>query len=148
MNPVVRQVAPITHRRKYLTPVILPDGKCVIFGGSEKGLGIPVYIPEMFDPVRETWELLPAASVSRVYHQVSLLLPDGRVWTAGSTLTGNDQLRTEFFSPSYLLQGIRPVISGAPNVGGYGDLISIPTADAASISSVSLLRLMSCTASL
>ena len=145
-NPVVRQGTAITYRRKYLAPVTLPNGKCVVFGGSEKGLTLPVYIPEMFDPVTETWEVLPPASAVRVYHQVSLLLPDGRVWTAGSTLNGNvDQLKTEFFSPSYLFQGPRPVISGAPNVEAYGGMISIPTPDAPNISSVSLVRLMSCT---
>ena len=84
-NPVVRQIAPITYRRKMQAPVILPNGKCVIFGGSERNNTIPVRIPEIFDPVTETWQALPSASVNRVYHQVSLLLPDGRVWTAGST---------------------------------------------------------------
>ena len=55
------------------------------------------------------------------------------------------EMRTEIFSPSYLFQGPRPVISGSPNVGDYGGTISIPTPDAPSISSVSLVRLMSCT---
>ena len=89
---------------------------------------MPVYIPEIFDPITETWQALPAASVPRVYHQVSLLLPDGRVWTAGSTATaGSQELRTEFFSPPYLFLGPRPVISGSPNVGSYGSTITIPT---------------------
>ena len=145
-NPVDRQVAPMSNRRLETAPVILPDGKCVIFGGSEKGNTIPVHVPEMFDPVSETWQSLPAASVDRVYHQVSLLLPDGRVWTAGSTIrSGTEELRTEIFSPSYLFQGSRPVISGSPNVPDYGGTINIPTPDASNISSVSLVRLMSST---
>ena len=127
-------------------PVILPNGKCVIFGGSEKGNNIPVRIPEMFDPVTETWESLPSATVNRVYHQVSLLLPDGRVWTAGSTAaSGLEENRTEIFSPSYLFQGPRPTILAMPNVGAYGGTINILTPDAANISSVSLVRLMSAT---
>jgi hypothetical protein len=145
-NPVVRQGAETTYGRRFLAPVILPNGKCIILGGSEKGLSIPVYTPEMFDPVTETWETLPAASVARLYHQVSLLLPDGRVWTAGSQPgAGVSELRTELFSPSYLFQGPRPVISGLPNVGDYGGTISIPTPDALTVNSVSLVRLMSCT---
>ena len=145
-NPVLRQVASIAHRRRELAPIILPNGKCVVFGGSEKGNTIPVRIPEAFDPVTETWQDYPAASVDRVYHQVSLLLPDGRVWTAGSTIRSNtEELRTEFFSPSYLFNGPRPVISGSPNVGGYGGTINISTPNASNISSVSLVRLMSCT---
>jgi fibronectin type 3 domain-containing protein len=143
--PVDRQVAPITYRRKMAAPVILPDGKCVVFGGSEKGNTIPVRIPEMFDPVTETWQALPSATVNRVYHQVSLLLPDGRVWTAGSTVaSGVEELRTEIFSPAYMFQ-TRPTIIAMPNVGGYGGTINILTPDAANINSVSLVRLMSCT---
>ena len=89
---------------------------------------------------------IPLPSVDRVYHQVSLLLPDGRVWTAGSTIRSNaEELRTEFFSPSYLFNGPRPAISGSPNVGGYGGTINISTPNASNISSVSLVRLMSCT---
>ena len=85
-NPVVRQVSSITHGRRYLSPIILPNGKLVIFGGTALGNNTnPVYIPEMFDPVTETWQSLPAASVPRVYHQTSVLLADGRVWTAGGT---------------------------------------------------------------
>ena len=85
----------------------------------------------MFDPVTETWQSLPSATVNRVYHQVSLLLPDGRVWTAGSTVaSGVEETRTEIFSPSYLFQGPRPTILAMPNVGGYGGTINILTPDA------------------
>ena len=86
-NPVIRHVSPITYGRRYPAPVILPTGKLVIFGGSGQGNNtMPVYVPEIFDPITETWQSLPPASVPRVYHQTSLLLPDGRVWTAGSIL--------------------------------------------------------------
>ena len=130
-NPVVRQVAPIMYRRKMQAPVILPNGKCVIFGGSERNNTIPVRIPEIFDPTSESWQALPTASVNRVYHQVSLLLPDGRVWTAGGTVaSGTEENRTEIYSPSYLFQGPRPVISGSPNIGDYGGTITIQTPDA------------------
>ena len=145
-SPVVRQVPPITYRRKMQAPVILPNGQCIIFGGSERNNTIPVRIPELFDPTTESWQALPTASVNRVYHQVSLLLPDGRVWTAGSTVaSGTEENRTEIYSPSYLFQGPRPVISGSPNVTDYGGTINIPTPDATGISSVSLVRLMSST---
>ena len=33
-DPVVRNVAPIQKRRKYLLPIILPNGKLIIFGGA------------------------------------------------------------------------------------------------------------------
>ena len=145
-SPVLRQTTPTTYRRKYSAPIILPNGKCAIFGGSQVGVTNPVLVPEIFDPDTETWESLPAATVPRVYHQVSLLLSDGRVWTAGSTVNVNmEELRTEIYSPAYLFQGPRPIISGSPTVGNYGGSITIPTNDAPAVTSVSLVRLMATT---
>jgi hypothetical protein len=144
-SPVVRTVAPLKTGRKWQLPVMLPDGKMAVFGGSSSSNNNPVYVPEMFDPATETWTSLSAATVPRVYHGVALLLPDGRVWTAGSTPVSNSwELRTEIFSPSYYFEN-RPTISGAPQVGGYGDTINIPTPDASSIDSVSILRLQATT---
>ena len=112
-NPVLRHPASMTFGRRYVAPVILPNGKLAIFGGSANGNGTnPVFVAEMFDPVTETWQTTAAASVPRVYHQTSILLPDGRVWTAGSTPSSNqEELRTEFFSPDYLFSGPRPTIA-------------------------------------
>ena len=146
--PTIRAVSPMSYRRKYATsPVILPNGKLLVLGGSEQGSAIPVYLPEMFDPQTETWQSnLPSASIPRVYHSVALLLPDGRVWTAGgNTRIGQYRAETEFYSPPYLFAGSRPTISGDPVVGGYGSSIIIPTPSPASISSVSLVRLMAST---
>jgi hypothetical protein len=145
-TPVVRTVSSLTYRRKYLAPVILPNGKLVVFGGSQVGVSQPVLFPEMFDPVTETWQTLPAASWPRVYHQVALLLPDGRVWVAGGMpVNGVWEARTELFSPDYLFAGARPTISGTPSVGNYGSTINISTPDGAAVTSVSLVRLMNTT---
>jgi hypothetical protein len=140
-SPIVRGVASLQYARKFLLPVMLPDGKLVVFGGSSNLNSNPVYVPEMFDPVTERWSSLATASVPRVYHGVALLLPDGRVWTAGSTPTSDRwELRTEIFSPAYCFAE-RPTISGDPVVGRYGETISIPTPQAVNIKSVSLLKL-------
>jgi hypothetical protein len=144
-TPSLRNVSPTVRRRKYPAPVILPDGKILIVGGTESDWTTPIYLPEMFDPVSETWNSnLAQASVPRPYHQVALLLPDGRVWNAGGAPFDNrtQELRTQFYSPGYLFAGPRPTISGTPIVGGYGGSITIPTPDGANITSVSLLRLM------
>jgi hypothetical protein len=146
-TPVRRSVSPTAYRRKFFAPVILPDGKLLVLGGSEQGNVTPVYIPEIFDPVSETWQSnLPQASIPRVYHCVALLLPDGRVWNAGGNPNnGVWRPETQIFSPGYLFAGTRPTISGDPTVGGYGSSITIPTPDAATITSVSLVRLMAAT---
>jgi hypothetical protein len=140
-NPSIRTVGSLAYARKYLAPVILPDGKVVVFGGAAQGNSNPRYIPEMFNPSTGSWTSLSAASVPRVYHQVALLLPDGRVWTAGSTPTRSRwELRTEFFRPSYF-SATRPSISGTPSVGSYGGSITIPTSNPSSISRASLVKL-------
>jgi galactose oxidase-like protein/Big-like domain-containing protein len=145
-NPVIRTVSPLTYRRKYALPVILPNGKLVLFGGTQLRNGQNVLAPEMFDPITETWQILPSASTARQYHSVALLLPDGRVWVAGAMpRDGVYEARTEFFSPDYLFAGARPTISANPTVGGYGGIISISTPNAPEITSVSLLRLMNTT---
>ncbi|MEW6605435.1 MAG: galactose oxidase-like domain-containing protein [Thermoproteota archaeon] len=142
-NPSIRAVDSLQFGRKYLAPVILPDGKVVVFGGAAQGNSNPRFVPEMFDPDTESWTGLAAANVPRVYHQVSLLLPDGSVWTAGSTPTrSNWELRTEFFRPGYFAE-TRPTISGAQTVvvGGYGESITIPTSNATSITRATLIML-------
>ena len=144
-NPAIRTVASTRYRRKYMSPVILPNGKCVIFGGTEIGRDKPVLAPESFDPVSETWQVLPSSSVARYYHSTALLIPDGRVWVAGGTYTsGTWETRTEIFSPSYMT-ATRPTTSGTLTVGVYGGSITIPTFNPSIISSVSLLRLMNTT---
>jgi len=139
-NPSIRTVGSLAYGRKYLAPVILPDGKVVVFGGAAQGNSNPRYRPEMFNPSTQTWTTLPVASVPRVYHQVSLLLPDGRVWTAGSTPSRSRwELRTEFFRPAYY-SATRPSISGTPSVGSYGGSITIPASNTSSISRASLVK--------
>lgn len=140
-NPEIRTVASIKYARKYPAPVILPDGKVVIFGGVLQGTKVTYrYVPEMFDPDSETWSSLASATVPRTYHQIALLLPDGRVWNAGSTPTRSDwELRTEFFKPSYY-SATRPSISGTPTIGAYGATITIPTSSGSSVSKATLVK--------
>jgi hypothetical protein len=142
-SPIIRSVNSIRNARKFMMPVILPDGRCVIFGGSSLGASNYVNSAESFDPTTESWSTLPSATVPRSYHGVAVLLADGRVWTA-SNAPGRTfwEPRIEIFSPAYYSQS-RPGISGEPTVGDYGSNITIPTPDAAIVTSVSLVRLAS-----
>jgi hypothetical protein len=73
-------------------------------------------------------------------------LLDGRVLVAGSGRAGTaPQLSAEIYSPPYLFHGPRPTISSAPAEAAYGSTFVINTPDAASISSVSLIRLSAAT---
>jgi hypothetical protein len=93
-------------------------------------------------------------AVTRQYHSTALLLPDGRVLSAGGGICGTcDQVgylakNAEVFTPPYLFQkdgsgqlAPRPTISSAPSSAGYGSQVQISTPDAASIQKVALVRL-------
>ena len=129
--------------RKHPIPVILPNGKIVVVGGTEyqNNSSLKIMEAEVFDPVTEKWTLLPAMAVPRLYHSSALLLPDGRVWTAGTTYTRTSrELRTEYYSPEYY-SATRPTISAQPVAGDYGGFIVISTPNAQDIDAVSLVRL-------
>ena len=99
-------------------------------------------VAELWSPTAETWKTLSSAAIPRLYHSTALLLPDGRVLTAGSGDDGPavNQLQAELFSPPYLFKGARPTIASAPSLIGYGSTFWVDSADAGTIASVSLIR--------
>lgn len=132
--------------RKNLNVVLLPDGSVLAVGGNQ-GPGLydqPVLGSELFDPVSETWKQMASQVAPRAYHSTALLLPDGRVLSAGQT-DGTMQTSAELYSPPYLFAGPRPVIDAAPSTVGYGSSFAVSTSQAASIDSVALVRANSST---
>ena len=139
------------YARRHLNATLLPDGQVLVTGGTRSsGFSNPagaVHAAELWDPGTGHWKLLAANQVNRVYHSSSLLLPDGRVLHTGS---GDGpglprELNAELFSPPYLYQGPRPVITEAPGRVGYGQSFFIGTADAPQVVRVTLVRLGSVT---
>ena len=128
------------YGRQHANVIILPDGKVLIAGGIDEGRdlgdGNLIPIPEMFDPETETWTDMAPLGSFRVYHSSAVLLPDGRVWWAGS----NGNPTAEVFSPPYLFQGPRPVIDAAPESVEYGETFNVGTLEAADIASVVFIR--------
>ncbi|HKX80986.1 MAG TPA: galactose oxidase-like domain-containing protein [Nitrososphaera sp.] len=144
---VSRAIQPMNFPRRYGNPVILPNGKILIIGGTRENndKNLAVYEPEMFDPVSETWTLLPPHSVPRIYHSNALLLTDGRVYVAGTSYSQYSfELRTEIYSPQYVFEQ-RPTISSIPASAAYGGTIQVGTPDAQEISAVSIVRQSSTT---
>jgi hypothetical protein len=140
-----RTISSMQYARKHLSPVILPTGQIVVFGGNLQAAVSPVLYPEMFNPETETWTTWPAASVPRMYHSVALLLHDGRVWTAGTTPDQfKKEVRVEVFNPWYTSE-TRPTISGDATGGAYGNTITIPTPNASDITKVSLVKVSATT---
>lgn len=127
--------------RRQHNAVVLPDGKVLIVGGSSAGgfdtSTSPVLPTEMWDPATGQFTVMASIAVYRGYHSTALLLPDGRVLSAGGNVGGPN---AQLFSPPYLFAGARPAIATAPASAGYGQTVFIGTPDAASISKVSLVR--------
>lgn len=122
----------------------LPDGTVLCTGGSAS----PGFNTEdggktaqLWSPVTGTWATMALESQYRGYHSTALLLPDGRVLSAG----GDNHPNAQIFSPPYLFAGARPVISSAPASAQYGTTISVGTPEAASIARVAITALGSLT---
>jgi Domain of unknown function (DUF1929)/Carboxypeptidase regulatory-like domain len=132
--------------RRQHNAVVLPDGKVLIVGGSKAGgfdtSSSPVLPTEMWDPATGQFTVMASIAVYRGYHSTALLLPDGRVLSAGGNVGGPN---AQLFSPPYLFAGARPRISTAPAGAGYGQTVFVGTPDVDSISKVTLVRQASVT---
>jgi hypothetical protein len=132
----------VTGGRKFHNATLLPDGKVLVTGGSrgtESGNAnstSPAYECELWDPATGAWTTIASLTKYRGYHATALLLPDGRVLSAGCEYV---QRSAEIYSPPYLFRGSRPTITLAPTSLGYGQSFFVGTPDATSISSVTLI---------
>lgn len=137
--PTWRATAPMHHARSHANAVILPDRSVLVIGGGQRDLyGDPVLNAERYDPEAETWTLLPAQAHGRMYHSTALLLPDGRVLTAGQDYDESYRWG-EIYEPPYLFRGARPVLAAAPTMIRYGRSFTIDTPQAGAIAAVALL---------
>ncbi len=122
-NPSYTPGPPMRSPRLHVSAILLPDGKVFITGGGRHGRGeAPVFETEMYDPRANTMTPMANSSVPRVYHSVAMLLPDGRVATAGGqpVYGQRGELRIEVYSPPYLFKGSRPTITSATTELNYG----------------------------
>jgi plastocyanin len=135
------------HARSMQNAVILPDRTVFVSGGGAmEDPATAVLESEIYDPAANTWHRGAVASVPRLYHSIAVLLPDGRVITAGSNPhRRDDELRLELYHPPYLFRGPRPFIESAPTEVRYGDLIEIDTPQADDIQWAQLIRPMAVT---
>ncbi|PKY52668.1 hypothetical protein RhiirA4_547280 [Rhizophagus irregularis] len=124
-------------RRNMPDAVILADGKTLFLNGAGKGFSgynsdkgkkqaaeDPVLTPVLYDhraPKGKRFTRLANSKIPRLYHSVATLIPDGRVFVAGSNpnsdvRTSNTkyvtEYRVEMYSPPYLQLGFkRPTIN-------------------------------------
>jgi hypothetical protein len=161
-QPHYREAAPMHLSRVHLNAVLLPDRTVFVSGGASRhedtDIGtIPGHEPfaqrqaEIYDPATNTWRLVASASVARMYHSVALLLPDGRVVTAGNNPSmshqvgwnqdsDHEEMALEVYYPPYLFRGGRPVIRNVSTEWRYGEGVEVESPQAQSIKWASLIR--------
>ncbi len=88
-----------THLGDMLQPRVshtatrLANGKILLAGGADDGVGDPTAFAELYDPATHTSVALPNMSTPRALHTANLL-PDGRVWITGGTNSFANALAT------------------------------------------------------
>jgi hypothetical protein len=156
-TPQVSPTAPMAFGRRQHNLTVLADGTVLATGGNSSGaslvdLNAGVYPAEQWNPATGQWRTLAAMQITRQYHSTALLLPDGRVLSAGGGICDTcDQVgylakNAEILSPPYLFQADgtlapRPSIDAAPASASYGVPMVIATGNPASIRKVALVRL-------
>jgi len=152
-NPRFTAAAPMNLPRTHVNAVLLPDRTVLVTGGglARESRLTPTLAAEIYDPANNTWTLVASSKIPRLYHSVSLLLPDGRVVsTCGNPAQGthvewgkdplNEEMRIDIYSPPYLFKGPRPVIAAAATEWSYGQTVDISSPQAGSIRWAHLIR--------
>lgn len=128
--PTVRSTASVDQLRFHANATVLADGKVFVNGGSTKineAIGV-AYASRLWSPSSGAWSAGAAAKMMRLYHSVSLLLPDGTVLTGGGGAPGPQaNLNAEIYYPPYLYRkdwsgrpAARPLILSAPDYLAWG----------------------------
>ena len=162
LNGSTTQVTPtdsMEYGRRQHNLTVLADGSVLATGGNSSGeplvdMDAGVYAAELWDPDTGQWQTLASMQVTRQYHSSALLLPDGRVLSAGGGICGDCNRagylarNAEVFTPPYLFTddgsgelAPRPEITSAPGVVSYAQPMTVGTPSAASISKVAMVRL-------
>jgi len=147
----------MTHGRTQHNLTILADGAVLATGGNTDGAAFistsaGVFQPEIWSPDTGQWQPANDMQVDRQYHAIALLLPDGRVLSAGGGYceecanSDYEEQNAEIFSPPYLFSSgdtpaIRPVITSAPTTMDYNSVYDISVRTAVEIKKIHLIKL-------
>jgi hypothetical protein len=142
---------PLAKARPHACAVLLPTGSVFLNAGEVDG-GPLTPASELYHPAinwdllkytdgQGQWEAIDTPLVKRGYHSVALLMPDGRVWIAGSTWSdwAQNETRMEVYTPPYIVSG-RVKIEKAPPSVGYGASFRVALSSATKITRVVLIR--------
>ena len=147
---------PMQYPRYHVNSTLLPDGSVLVTGGTTNATSdadihavLPAerWLPPSAGYPDGRWVVAAAMRVPRLYHSTALLLPDGRVLSAGGGAGGNfaPHPNAELYSPPYLFGGARPELTAAPSVVAYQEQFAVQTPASSLIERVTLVRLSSVT---
>jgi hypothetical protein len=162
--PTYQAKQSLNHERMHVNAVLLPDRTIIAVGGGvtreasarsalvDPQGGREVFEAEIYDPALDSWSITAPATIARLYHSVALLLPDGRVVSAGGNPDKGSQvawlppdpleeMRLEIFSPPYLFKKkSSPAILNAPVDIKYGSNVVVRTDQPNQIKWINLIR--------
>ena len=145
------QVEKMPDARTMSDAVLLATGAAVILNGAGSGIAgygnvinqvgmsnadNPVLTPVLYDPTAPVGERfltqgLPKSSISRMYHSVATLTPNGDIMIAGSNpnldrseVAYGTEYRVEWLRPPYMNKQ-RPLIMAAPGTIDYAHRVNV-----------------------
>ena len=139
-TPAWQETAAMAIPRRRHNMVLLADGSVLAVGGTRASDDATqaALESEIWSPQTKTWTRVAALSEPRMYHASAVLLPDGRVLSAGGEAAARNT--GQIYSPPYLFKGPRPTVASAPASASYASSITVATPDAANIAKVALVR--------
>ena len=118
----------LPQARSHMNVVQVPDGSAYGIGGNSSGLFDAGQRTALaYNPASDTWTSMAVQSQRRAYHSTAILLPDGRIMSAGDNGPSGGRQLIDFYSPPYLFKGPRPAITSAPPQVDYGSPFSFST---------------------
>lgn len=154
--PLPASVPDLSQLRMWGNATVQADGKVFVSGGSTvynemTGVG---YRSETWDPATWQWTAGAVASRARLYHSVSILLPDGTIMTGGGGAPGPQlNANAEIYYPPYLFKADgsgnfapRPVVTTAPSRAlGWNEGFDVGVVAGTSVSRVTFVKTASVT---
>ncbi|MFK7890107.1 MAG: galactose oxidase-like domain-containing protein [Granulosicoccus sp.] len=157
-RPLIRETQSMNYRRKFHQMIPLPTGEVLVVGGNTSGAKFQdngsVLSAEIWNPDTGAFRAAAKMSIPRDYHSTALLMPDGRVITAGGGYhwsdpnSGGTHEDAQIYSPPYLFgddgqAAARPTIQSSVDEIGYGQTFSVTTSG--DVAFFSLIRMSSVT---
>ncbi len=155
--PVITPAASLPAPLHWANATVVPDGRVVVTGGSPGNNLLPGtnYNALIWNPNTNRWTIgartEPTPKHARLYHSISLLLPDATILVGGTGGAGYktkapvENTNAEIYYPPYLFTATgqwapRPRITQAPPVVTVGTRFAITVDNSIAIARVTLIK--------